>query len=239
MQNKETIIDKSKYLDYTYSETLAPKTDYPSMLVSWALQNVFHTTGTVVDFGCGRGDFLTAFQQLGFESYGLDASPNIKELQGFTVKQVNFESDPYPYFTQKFDFAFSKSVVEHLHKPDLYLSAIYDSLEEGGKALVMTPSWEYNYWGPFYIDHTHVTPFTAKSLKSALEMAGFKNVTVKYFYQLPILWKYPFLKIFAKLIAKLPIPYAPYNDVPWDVSNKINKTVRFSKEVMLMASAEK
>ena len=136
MQDKKTIMDKSKYLDYTYSETLAPKTDYPSMLASWALQNVFHTTGTVVDFGCGRGDFLTAFQQLGFDSYGLDASPNIKELESFTVKQVNFESEPYPYFTQKFDFAFSKSVVEHLHKPDLYLSAMHDSLKEGGSAIV-------------------------------------------------------------------------------------------------------
>ena len=180
MQNKETIVDKSKYLKYTYSEKIAPKTEYPNLLAVWVLNNVFHNAGTIVDFGCGRGDFLSAFQQLGFESYGLDASPNIKELKDFTVKQVNFENDAYPYFEQKFDFAFSKSVIEHLHKPDLYLSAIHDSLKESGKALILTPSWEYNYWGPFYIDHTHVTPFTAKSLKSALEMTGFKNVTVKY-----------------------------------------------------------
>ena len=103
----------------------------------------------------------------------------------------------------------------------------------------MTPSWSHTYWGPFYIDYTHVTPFTAYSLKSALEMAGFKKVTVKYFYQLPVLWKYPWLTLFVKLFAKLPIPYAPYNEVPWSVSNPFNKLVRFSKEAMLLAVAEK
>ena len=129
--------------------------------------------------------------------------------------------------------------MEHLHKPSLYLSAIHHSLETGGKAVIMTPSWEHTYWGPFYIDHTHVTPFTAKSLESALEMAGFKKVTVRYFYQLPLLWQYPWLRIIAKLIAKLPIPYSPYNNVPWKVSNRLNKLIRFSKEVMLIATVEK
>ena len=134
---------------------------------------------------------------------------------------------------------FSKSVIEHIQDPHNFLKATHDSLKAGGKAAIMTPSWEYTYWGPFYVDNTHVSPYTSYSLKAALEMQGFKNVKVMYFYQLPFLWKFPWLKVFVKMIAKLPIPYSPYNDVPWKTSRWLNKLVRFSKEVMLLAIAEK
>ena len=237
--NKYSIINKQAYLEHTYSDKIAPPSEYPNLLVKWLLTTVYKKTGTIADFGCGRGDYLSAFSELGFTPYGLDASPSINDLTDYNVKQVDFEHDDAPYVDEKFDFAFSKSVVEHLHKPSLYLSAIHQSLETGGKAVIMTPSWEHTYWGPFYIDHTHVTPFTAKSLESALEMAGFKKVTVRYFYQLPLLWRYPWLRAIAKLIAKLPIPYSPYNNVPWKVSNRLNKLIRFSKEVMLIATVEK
>ena len=70
-------------------------------------------------------------------------------------------------------------------------------------------------------------------------MSGFKSVTVKYFYQLPFIWKYPWLRPLIQLFAKLPIPFGPYNNVPWSTSNGFNKFVRFSKEVMLIAVVEK
>ena len=50
------------------------------------------------------------------------------------------------------------------------------TLKPKGKAVIMTPSWEHNMWGPFYIDHTHVTPFTKTSLEDLFVMSGFKNV---------------------------------------------------------------
>jgi SAM-dependent methyltransferase len=163
----------------------------------------------------------------------LDISPSIEDLSGYTVERMNFEKDELPFPKESFDFVFSKSVIEHLHEPHYFLKGIYDSLKSEGKAVVMTPSWAHTYWGPFYIDNTLF------SLKSALEMEGFKNVKVMYFYQLPFLWRFPWLKIFVKLFAKLPLPYSPYNDVPWLTSNQINKLIRFSKEVMLLAVVEK
>ena len=239
MRNNKSILENEQYLNHTYSDKAAPPSEYPNLLAKWLLDNVYKKPGKIADFGCGRGDYLRAFKLLGFEPYGLDISPTVKNLSDFKVKQVDFINDSIPYTQEKFDFIFSKSVIEHLREPTPYFSAIHESLEEGGKAVIMAPSWAHTYWGPFYIDHTHVTPFTAQSLKSALEMCGFQKVTVKYFYQLPILWKFKWLKIIAKLIAKLPIPYSPYNTVPWKISNRLNKLVRFSKEVMLIATVEK
>ena len=238
-KRNHSILSSEEYLKHTYSDKIAPPSDYPSHLAKWLEQNIFKKSGTIADFGCGRGDFLDAFKSIGFEPYGFDISPNIEELTQHNVKRVDFSVDEAPYDKKQYDFIFSKSVIEHLQEPDTYISAIHKGLKDNGKAVVMTPSWSHTYWGPFYIDHTHVTPFTAHSLESALKIAGFKKVEVRYFYQLPILWKFPWLTPLVKLFSKLPIPYGPYNNVPWAVSNRLNKLVRFSKEVMLLAVVEK
>ena len=237
--NKKTILNKDKYLEHTYSNEIAPPSSYPDLLAKWLLDNVFKKVGKFADFGCGRGDYLEAFSDLGFEVCGFDISPAAKKMSDYDVRQVDFENDPCPYTEEKYDFVFSKSVIEHLREPSLYLSSMLKSLNDGGKVVIMVPSWSHTYWGPFYIDHTHVTPYTRHSLKSAMEMSGFKNVKVIYFYQLPFLWKFPWLKILVKMVAKLPIPYSPYSNVPWKTSRWLNKLVRFSKEVMLLAIAEK
>jgi SAM-dependent methyltransferase len=239
MDNTKSILKDPKYLEYTYSSKIAPPGPYPEKLSNWLFKNVFKRPGKIVDFGCGRGDYLGAFKLLNFEPCGLDISPGIEVLSDYEVRQMNFEKDDIPFPDASFDFAFSKSVIEHLHDPCCFLSGIYDSLKTGGKAVIMTPSWSHTYWGPFYIDNTHVSPYTSFSLKMALEMEGFKNIRVIYFYQLPFLWKFPWMRVFIKLFAKLPLPYAPYNEVPWSISNRFNKLIRFSKEVMLLAIAEK
>ena len=214
MSKIKSVLQDSKYLEHTYSNKIAPPSVYPNLLSMWLLQNAYGETGKIVDFGCGRGDYLHAFRGLGFEPTGLDISPSIEHLSDYTVEKMNFEEDEFPFPKESFDFAFSKSVIEHLRDPHYYFKGIHDSLKDGGKAVII-------------------------SLKTALEIAGFKNVRVKYFYQLPFLWRFPWLKPLVKLFAKLPLPYSPYNEVPWATSNQFNKLIRFSKEAMLLAVVEK
>ncbi len=234
----DKIIKNKNYLNVTYSEEIAPKGEYPLLLSKWLLKKVYKTPGQILDLGCGRGDYLDAFDSLGFNVRGADISPNVSELKSdFFVQKINFEKDTIPFNKDRFDYVFSKSVIEHMENPSNLLDIAYDGLKPGGTAVIMTPSWEYTYWGPFYIDHTHITPFTAASLKNLLEMVGFENVEVKYFYQLPFLWKYPIFKPLIKLFAKIPLPYRPFKKAPWP--GGLNKTIRFSKEVMLLATATK
>jgi len=239
MNNTKSILKDAKYLEHTYSEKIAPKGDYPNLLSRWLLDNVFKNAGKILDFGCGRGDYLESFDLLSFEPYGVDISPSVDNISNHTIRRMDMENDELPFEEGEFDFVFSKSVIEHLNDPHFFLKGIHKALKSGGKAVIMTPSWSHTYWGPFYIDHTHVSPYTRFSLKTVLEMSGFKNVKVIYFYQLPFLWKFSWLQYFAKLFAKLPLPYSPYSDVPWSTSNWFNKLIRFSKEVMLLAVVEK
>lgn len=226
------------YLSVTYAASRAPKSDYPEHLAKWLYDQFFKRSGRLLDVGCGLGDYLRAFHRLGCDVAGVDVSPRASEYAApHEVCVADFENQALPYPHESFDFIFSKSVIEHLKNPMNVMTNSYRMLRQGGVAIFMTPSWADNYWGPFYIDHTHVTPFTKPSLEDALQLAGFSHNQVFHFHQLPFLWKYPFLSPFIQLFAKLPLPYRPMYEAPWPEA--VNKFIRFAREVMLVGVAWK
>ena len=93
-EKQKSILNDEKYLKYTYSNRVAPPGDYPNQLAKWLLDNVYKKTGKIADFGCGRGDYLEVFKNLGFEPYGFDISPSINKLTKYKVKQVDFTEGP-------------------------------------------------------------------------------------------------------------------------------------------------
>jgi SAM-dependent methyltransferase len=229
---------KKSYLEVTYNESLVPRTSYPRKLVNYLIKRFRIETGSILDVGCGRGEFLESFQIAGFDVSGVDLSPNLDVLsKRFKVKQGDFERESLPYKDESFDYIFSKSVIEHLHQPEKLLDECYRLLKPGGKIIIMCPSWVHTYWGPFYIDHTHVTPFTLPSLRQVLKLSGFNVLESQHFIQLPFVWKRPYLSFVCEMIAFLPIPFRPLYDT--SLPEPINKLVRFSKEKMLLAFAEK
>ena len=89
-------------------------------------------------------------------------------------------------------------------------------LSDDGSLVIITPSWIHHSWGPFYLDHTHCSPYTLQSLRDLAYLSGFKDVKVEYIYQLPIIWRFSFLKIVSKLAALFKIPYMPmYEGLTW------------------------
>jgi SAM-dependent methyltransferase len=240
MTAKNSAMQNKNYLEVTYGEANKNKSDYPEKLAKHLLDNYYLKPGRLLDIGCGNGDFLRAFTKLGFQVVGVDMSPDVKERLGdeFDVRLVDIEEGA-DHFQDEFDFVFSKSVIEHMREPTTLFKLSYTALKKNGIAVIMCPSWEHTYWGPFYIDHTHVTPFTRPSLEETFTLCDFKDSRVEYFYQLPFVWKNPLLKFIVKIIAKIPLPYSPWNRVPWQTNFWPNKLIRFSKEVMLLGSAKK
>ena len=232
------ILKSKKYLDITYSEKKNPKTSYPYKLGKELTKRTHTTSGKMIDLGCGRGEYLDVFSSLNFCVAGVDLTTHL--IDNYDASVVDLETEALPKkHRNKYDLAFSKSVIEHMRNPMGLITAAYDSLKDGGTVVIMTPAWEYTYWGPFYSDHTHVTPWTKQSLGEALQLAGFENVHVEHFFQLPFLWRWQCLKPLIKLFRRLPIPYQPNYDSPLSVSNWFNVLVRFSKEPMLLSIAKK
>jgi SAM-dependent methyltransferase len=235
----ETVLGDPAYLDLTYDPQRLPYTAYPHQLAGWLAKQVYRRPGRLLDVGCGRGEYLAAFARLGFETAGLDVSPRAPQLAaGFAVKVADLDREPVPFAAGSFDFVFCKSVVEHTRRPVNLLARVREALRPGGIAVVMTPSWRHSYRGAFYIDHTHVTPFTAPSLADALALAGFEGPTVKHFRQLPFLWRQPALNPLISLLAALPLSYRPLDPgACWPQA--VNTLIRFAKEVMLLAVARR
>ena len=216
------------YLEIIYDEKSHPLNTYPSKLIKYLFDSYGMSKGQkILEPGCGRGEFLDAYRRLGLECYGLDLSPSAGGfLEGIEVKQANIEKEALPYDDNYFDIVYSKSLMEHLHHPDKYLSEVFRILKPGGKVLCLIPDWESNY-KIYFDDFTHVTPFTRISLRDILLMSDFNDVNVVKFRQLPIVWKFPVLNVFCAMIS----PFIPVRTQ--------TKFFRWTRELMLIGSATK
>lgn len=230
------------YLATSYSHENRPLSPYVQKMSRHLHETVFQgAAGTLLDIGCGRGDQMRAFAQLGLQCSGSDIANSAVQLaSGFDVRVANLETDPPPFGEAAFDFVYSKSVIEHMRQPDRFLATALQSLKPGGTACILTPSWFHTY-RIFYMEYTHVTPFTIESLATAMSMAGFVDVQVRYFYQLPFLWKHkawlPLVKTLGALTGMAGLPYRPVRKAPWPTP--MNNLIRFSHDVMLLGTGRR
>lgn len=217
----------SGYLKIVYNKKDRPYTDYPAKLTKYLYDRYQMSEGQkLLDVGCGRGEFLKGFMRLGLDVKGVDISPEALEFnRDCDIKIVDIENSKIPFEDNTFDIIYSKSVLEHFYYPERYMTEVYRILKPNGILLTMVPEWESNY-KIYYDDYTHRTPFTLISLGHIYLMHNFKSVQVERFRQLPFLWRHPYLKPFCALMGKV----MPRSDI---------KLIRFSKEVMLLASGRK
>jgi len=229
----------SDYLKTYYSDEVRTESDYPVKLASYISETYLDESHKkLLDLGCGRGDQLRAFASIGYNVVGCDNAESAKEFCApLNVEILNILESQLELEDGSIDVVFSKSVIEHLREPEKLLQEAKRVLRKKGKLVIMCPSWVHMGAASFYADHTHVTPFTKPSLRDILKMTGFKNVQVKHFRQLPVTWTYPLTENIFRLIRWLPIPYSPQHEVKYH--SGLNKIVWFSKEVMLLAVAER
>lgn len=221
---------KKDYVDVIYDENKTPFTNYPQKLANYLVNRFGMQRGeNLLDVGCGRGEFLSGFINLGLDGHGLDQSMYAKTYKKINnIEVINLEREPFPYPDNKFDYVFSKSVIEHFYYPEKIMSEIYRVLKPGGLVITMCPSWEFNY-RIYFEDYTHRTPFMKSSLQDLKLIAGFRDVESEYFRQLPIVWRFPWVKYFCDFVRFV---------APSQLS-KNSKFIRFSKEIMLLASGRK
>ena len=226
---------KKSYVEVAYNETDKPFTTYPKKLATY-LSSRFNIKKDckILELGCGRGELLNSFIDLGIDGYGTDISdyskkkyPKIKFTESNILKEKKI-----PFSDNFFDFVYSKSFIEHFYDPDFIFTEIFRVLKPNGKVLTLTPDWQFMS-EVFYDDSTHKRPFTTKSLKEIQIITGYSDVVVEKFRQLPVTWnKYSSLNFFYIFFAELTRIFFP-------ASLKKIKWVRFSKEIMLLSSAQK
>ena len=219
---------QGSYLDVRYTADRRPFTAYPALLCKY-LNDTYLTNrsyGTLLELGPGRGEFLHEFAELGFDATGLDSSLFTGRTFPETIQVADLDGSPFPLESNSVDVVFNKSVIEHIHGTDMFLSEIYRVLKPGGSAIIMTPDWKAQF-RHFYDDYTHVQPFTMMGLTDVMRTNRFVIREATRFRQLPFLWRRPYLRVLSDLLSLLPERFKKY------------KSVKFSKEWMLLVVAEK
>jgi SAM-dependent methyltransferase len=230
-KNFNILMTDKKYIDVVYSIDKKPFSSYPKKLIKHlSIIYDLKINSKILELGCGRGEFINEFTELGMSGYGIDVSDYAKKYcKNTEIKTIDITKNPIPYPENYFDIVFSKSFIEHFYYPEAIFKEAYRVLKPSGIFINLTPEWKYIYKS-FYDDYTHRTPFTKKSLEDIYLINGFKNIKVNSFKQLPILWSNNiFIKIFFKILSELTRILVP------DYYRMKNKWIRFSKELMLLS----
>jgi SAM-dependent methyltransferase len=222
---------KRDYVDVVYNKADRPLTSYPHKLARYLFDRYgMKKDDTLLDIGCGRGEFLSGFVDCGIKGYGVDRSIVAKTYYpNLELSKVDLENEQLPYADDTFDFVYSKSMIEHFYYPEKIVEEIYRVLKPGGTAITLCPDWEFNY-RIYFEDYTHRTPFMQSSLRDIQIIHGFEDVIVQRFRQLPILWGSGAVLLPLAEMTRILLPSALRSYSKW---------VRFSKEIMLLSSAKK
>ncbi len=173
---------------------------------------------SILDVGCGDGNFSESLSEYGFTVYGFDLEPSgIMKAQSRGKGQFvlgDIYSDYKNLFKRdvNFDAVISVEVIEHLYDPKKFLYNCNKILPLEGLLLITTPYWGYlkniclsifnrmDRLLTVHWDGGHIKHFSHKSLSIMVESYGFEEIYFKGAgRKFPFLWS-GMLVVFRKKI---------------------------------------
>jgi SAM-dependent methyltransferase len=140
---------------------------------------------TVMEIGCGKGEFLTMLCELGAkQGIGFDPGYRPERNTSDAAKRINFVVDFYSerYAAYTADFICCKMTLEHIPNVAQFLRIIRASLEGKGQAVVFFQVPEatlildqFGFWDVYY---EHCSYFSSGSLARLFRECGFDVLDV-------------------------------------------------------------
>lgn len=162
-----------------------------------AIRHLLSSSASVVDIGCGNGDFLLALKEDGHrgELVGWDFPG--AHLERLTMKGVRVVARPIDDAhgeSLAADVAFLLQVIEHFSDPSVPIRAASRALKEDGLLLIETPSinsidhklFRKRHWGGYHSPR-HLVLCSTTTLNKVLATEGF-NVIKRIHLSSPAFW---------------------------------------------------
>lgn len=147
------------------------------------------TTGasaTLLEIGCGTGDFLVEASSRGYAVTGVEISPSsthtaTKRLSNGTVICGTISSAGLT--ADSFDVVANSDVVEHVRDPGEFAREVARVMKPGGRLLMVTPSldsWSRKVMGSLWMEYKpeHLYYFGRRSLTTLLARSGFVDINI-------------------------------------------------------------
>lgn len=148
---------------------------------------VFTLPGTMLDIGCGSGDFLIQMLRIGWKTYGVEPSESAaaigNKIPGLNIHNGTLTSAQYP--SGFFDYVRSNHSLEHMPNPVENLCEIARIIKPSGKLFIGVPnsdglafSWFKRYWWNLGAPQ-HPINYNRSSLDALVIPFGFKRVSFR------------------------------------------------------------
>lgn len=159
----------------------------------------------VLDFGCGRGEFLSLLSESGVDAIGVD----VMDENVIYCNDMGYNArceDGFEYLDSCEDGSlggiFAAQVIEHLTNDELLrlIATAYRKLRSGGSLVLETlnPRCLMIFAESFYLDLSHIRPIHPETLRFLAESEGFADVRIDYFTPSDESVRMPFLPDFAQ-----------------------------------------
>jgi SAM-dependent methyltransferase len=177
MENEEILKKLSEEYGRRFSGKEAERIRVWKVLIHSFFQDLIGTDQTILDLGCGYGEFINQVDAR--KKFGMDLNPSSKQ---FLAKDVNFLFQDCSHTWQlaygSLDIVFTSNFFEHLpNKASLSktLDQAFRCLRPGGRIICMGPNIRY-LPGAYWDFWDHFVPLTDLSLGEALELHRFDVV---------------------------------------------------------------
>ncbi len=185
-------------LKYPHSanQVYKDKTMDPYSSHSWALKYISDYSRsdetTLLDIGCGPGEFCSKYYNLVKESTGIDLFVPAKSRFTHFI-QMDLDRDKINEDIGKYDIVLMLDIIEHLSSPEKFLISIRNEINgiDTPKTIISVPNigfllvrmnllfGRFNYADRGILDITHKRFFTLKSFKRLLKETGFEVINIK------------------------------------------------------------
>ncbi len=142
-----------------------------------------HTPGTILDIGCGTGEFLYKMKTKGWEVLGLEPDKGAREYARNTYALLVEEpSRLYDISSGYFDIVTMWHVLEHIHELHACIEATSHILTTHGTLIIAVPNFEsrdasvyQNQWAAYDVPR-HLYHFNPQSMSTLLQQHGYELV---------------------------------------------------------------
>ncbi len=178
---------------YVYSNYDSPDPPHQPLYLKGMLQDLKDggNIRTILDVGCGDGNFAKSLAEAGYSLHGIDLSEGgiakCRERYPQAKFAVASAYDDYRSVfpgTPQFDAIISIEVIEHLYSPKQFVQRCAEAVRPGGLVIITTPYWGYAKNVALALTNRidraltamweggHIKHFSYRTLRLTLEEAG-------------------------------------------------------------------
>lgn len=141
---------------------------------------VSKTNASLLDFGCGTGDFLAYAQQKELNVFGIEPNPTALSIAQKKLGAELVSDKKLSAIDGQFDYITLWHVLEHI--PDLmnFIEGLKSKMNDNGKLFIAVPNFQsfdaqfyQNYWAAYDVPR-HLWHFSPESIQALFNSFGMK-----------------------------------------------------------------